>query len=139
MQALFYDKNGKILRQVEAPEDYLVMQKQPDEFILFGSANDAIQYIDVEMEEIRDIPIKPNDCCEFNWQTKQWEDNSDIAKQQVLAKRQQLLSESDWTDTFSASTRLTNYEEWQVYRQALRDITQQSDYPFVVIWPEQPA
>jgi hypothetical protein len=139
MQAIYYNQNGQILRQVDAPEEYLILQKQEGEFILFGEANDATQYIDVETAEIRDIPPKLNDYSEFNWQTKQWEDDPATAKRQVLSKRQQLLSMSDWTDTVSASTRLENYNEWQTYRQALRDITLQEKYPFEIIWPEKPA
>lgn len=72
MKAIIYNNSGKILRQLDAPEDFLIAQKQECEFILFGTANDATQYIDVETAEIRDIPPKPNDYSEFNWQTKQW-------------------------------------------------------------------
>ena len=139
MKAIIYNTLGQILRQVDAPEEFLILQKQENEFILFGSADDATQYINVETGEIIDKPIKPNDYSEFNWQTKQWEDNLEIARQQVLFKRQQLLAASDWTDTVSAQTRLNNYAEWQTYRQALRDITTQSDYPENIIWPEQPT
>lgn len=57
---------------------------------------------------------------------------------EVKIERQQLLISTDWTDTVSAQTRLSNYAEWQTYRQALRDIPSQSGYPFNVIWPEQP-
>ena len=56
----------------------------------------------------------------------------------VKAKRLNLLIQSDWTDTVTAQTRLTNWQEWQDYRQALRDITKQAGYPLDVIWPEQP-
>lgn len=58
---------------------------------------------------------------------------------EVLDKRNGLLRESDWTDTVSASTRLgaTNYQKWQTYRQALRDITTQTD-PFNIQWPIAP-
>lgn len=138
MKAIIYDTIGKIVRTIEAPEEYLLAQKQENEFILIGEANDAVQYIDVETAEIRDILPKPNDYSEFNWQTKQWEDNLDILKNQINSKRLQLLQQSDWTDTVSAQTRLTNYEEWQAYRQALRDITKQEGYPLNVVWPSQP-
>ena len=73
MNAIIYNKFGKILRTVSAPIEYLIAQKQESEFILFGTANDATQYIDLETAEIRDIPTKPNDYSEFNWQTKQWD------------------------------------------------------------------
>jgi hypothetical protein len=139
MKAIYYNQNGQILRQVDAPEEYLILQKQEGEFILFGEANDSTQYINAESAEIVDKPTKPNDYSEFNWQTKQWEDNAEIAKGNVLRKRQQLLAASDWTDTVSASTRLENYNAWQFYRQQLRDITTQEGYPFSIVWPSQPV
>lgn len=139
MKAIIYNQNGQILRQVDAPEEYLILQKQEGEFILFGEADDSTQYINVESDEIVDKPVKPNDYSEFNWQTKQWEDNAEIAKGNVLSKRQQLLATTDWTDTYSASTRLENYNAWQFYRQQLRDITTQEGYPFNVEWPTQPV
>jgi hypothetical protein len=55
---------------------------------------------------------------------------------EVKQKRQQLLTATDWTDTFTASTRLSNFNEWQTYRQELRDITTQEGYPFNVEWPK---
>jgi len=65
-----------------------------------------------------------------------------IAKEwvKVRAKRNQLLADSDWTDTLSAKGRLgqTLYDAWQAYRQGLRDITQQPD-PFNLVWPNPPA
>jgi hypothetical protein len=61
-------------------------------------------------------------------------------KDKVLFIRKGLLQESDWTDTVSAKTRLGDalYQAWQDYRQALRDITLQPDYPLEVIWPIAP-
>ena len=53
------------------------------------------------------------------------------------AKRNALLSESDWTDSaphLDASTRT----QWQTYRQALRDITSSSAWPYDPVWPTKP-
>lgn len=139
MNVIIYNALGQILRQLTVSSELAVAQKAENEFILFGSANDEIQYINVETGEILDKPIKPDEYSEFNWQTKQWEGNAQIAKDNVLRKRQQLLATTDWTDTVSASTRLENYNAWQFYRQQLRDITTQEGYPFSVIWPSQPV
>lgn len=139
MNVIIYNTLGQILRQLTVSSELAVAQKAENEFILFGSANDETQYINVETGEIIDKPIKPDEYSEFNWQTKQWEGNAQIAKDNVLSKRQQLLATTDWTDTVSASTRLENYNEWQFYRQQLRDITTQEGYPFNVIWPTQPV
>lgn len=58
----------------------------------------------------------------------------------VRDQRNTLLTQSDWTDTLSAKTRLGDelYDAWQAYRQALRDITSQSGFPFDVIYPTPP-
>lgn len=54
--------------------------------------------------------------------------------------RNNLLVESDWTDSLSAKQRLGDdlYKQWQDYRQALRDITSQGGFPLSIVWPEKP-
>lgn len=49
--------------------------------------------------------------------------------------RRNLLQETDWM----ALSDVTMPPEMAVYRQALRDITDQSGYPYGVIWPTKPA
>lgn len=57
--------------------------------------------------------------------------------QQILARRMDLLLDSDWTH--SVSDRPVQYKtEWATYRQALRDITKQAGYPDEVVWPVSP-
>ena len=59
---------------------------------------------------------------------------------EATGKRNILLVESDWTDTFSSKTRLGDdlYNAWQAYRQALRDLTKQEGFPQNVVWPTKP-
>ena len=52
----------------------------------------------------------------------------------VRAKRNQLLSDSDWM----ALSDNTMTPEWASYRQALRDITSQEGFPYSVTWPTKP-
>ena len=64
---------------------------------------------------------------------------ADISIKETKIKRSNLLQQSDWTDTVSAQTRLGSlYEQWQTYRQALRDITKQEGYPNSIVWPTPP-
>lgn len=56
---------------------------------------------------------------------------------EVKAKRASILAESDWMVTRAADTGVALSEEWQQYRQALRDITNQEN-PFEVVWPVKP-
>ena len=56
-------------------------------------------------------------------------------------ERDARLAGSDWTDTLSAKLRLGGaaYTDWQNYRQALRDVPDQSGFPDAIEWPEIPA
>ena len=55
----------------------------------------------------------------------------------IRSYRNYLLSQCDWTDTVSAQTRLsdTEKEQWNKYRQELRDITKSFSSPKDVIFP----
>ena len=53
----------------------------------------------------------------------------------VRAERDRLLAASDWTQIADAPVVSL---EWQSYRQALRDIPQQSGFPDDVEWPTPP-
>ncbi len=52
----------------------------------------------------------------------------------VREERNALLAACDWTQLPDAPV---DAGDWAVYRQALRDITQQSD-PFAIEWPQEP-
>lgn len=49
--------------------------------------------------------------------------------------RTRLLQESDWTQLADAPI---DKVLWSTYRQALRDVTAQTEFPFNVLWPEKP-
>lgn len=61
-----------------------------------------------------------------------------LAEQAALARdrRNSLLVSCDWTQLPDAPVDQT---AWAVYRQALRDITDQPGFPANVNWPEPPA
>jgi hypothetical protein len=54
---------------------------------------------------------------------------------QVREDRNFLLASSDWTQVIDAPV---NQNEWAVYRQALRDLTNQTGFPWTVNWPTKP-
>jgi hypothetical protein len=62
----------------------------------------------------------------------------DAAKgKEVRNKRNQLLSDSDWTQIADAPVNAT---AWATYRQALRDITDHVNFPYLqeADWPVKP-
>lgn len=59
----------------------------------------------------------------------------------IRTQRDQLLLTTDWTDTASGQERLTSGQKtaYSTYRQALRDITSQTTFPWEISWPAKPA
>lgn len=58
-----------------------------------------------------------------------------IAQNEVRSERNILLAQSDWTQVADAPV---DQAAWAAYRQALRDVPQQSGFPNNVIWPTKP-
>ena len=50
-------------------------------------------------------------------------------------QRDEKLAECDWTQVADAPVNKTT---WATYRQALRDITAQSGFPWTITWPTKP-
>ena len=55
--------------------------------------------------------------------------------EEVRIKRNLKLSETDWTQVADAPV---DQAAWAVYRQELRDITEQEGFPTSVVWPSTP-
>jgi len=54
---------------------------------------------------------------------------------QVRAERNDKLTASDWTQVADAPV---DKQAWATYRQALRDVTAQSGFPWTITWPDAP-
>jgi len=133
---------GEIIGSGICQESTLELQGNPQKGILVmeGASDYNTQYVD--NGQIINKPSKPvNGEYLFDYTNKTWVPNS--SKQEAVIKmlRNDLLAKSDWTDTASAPTRLGTeiYNAWQEYRQLLRDIPQQSGYPYNVVWPTPPG
>jgi len=84
-------------------------------------------------------PEAPNAYCV--WTSEGWIDPRPVAEQQaaqwevVRAERNRLLQASDWTQL--PDVPIDTKEAWAIYRQALREVTNQPD-PFHIFWPTAP-
>lgn len=70
---------------------------------------------------------------------EQYQYNTDIQAQAVKANRNRMLADCDWIITKSAETGQAVPDAWKTYRQALRDVTNQSGFPWTVTWPTLPT
>ena len=57
---------------------------------------------------------------------------------EARAQRNHLIAETDWTQVLDAPISVECREAFRIYRQALRDIPQQENFPYDIIWPEKP-
>lgn len=130
---IYLEATGQILRVVQTED--IEIQLQAGENYIAGLVDDSAYYI--ENGSPVAMPPKPNEYSVFDYSTKSWVANINIATGDALAKRQKLLIRSDWTQM--PDVQLQNKTEWATYRQELRDITDQPGYPFNVIWPTAPT
>lgn len=63
------------------------------------------------------------------------EPTEEEVRENLRSKRDQILTESDWTQLPDAPV---DQEAWANYRQALRDVPQQSGFPDSFEWPTKP-
>ena len=57
---------------------------------------------------------------------------------EARGERDRLLTESDWVTIRATDTGNPVPTEWLDYRQALRDITEQTGFPEEIEWPQEP-
>ena len=135
MRRCFFDpSNGRFLSFVDSQNQEVLDMNTPEGSVFVDGNYDINYYLDQGV--VVKQPEQPSTLHMFDFQTKTWIYSSSAIK----GRRASLLEQSDWTDTLSSKTRLgdTVYSQWQVYRQALRDIPQQSGYPQNVVWPTPP-
>ncbi len=63
----------------------------------------------------------------------------DELKSRAVAKRDKLLSECDYYVLPDYPSTEEGLAVVKVYRQALRDVPQQEDFPMAIVWPAKPA
>lgn len=118
---------------------------------------DPTTFTDSELEDAgyKLVPLKPvtedrTKTVEWNSLNAEWivrdktqfEIDAENARQWKLIREQrnEILTKSDWSQTLDVIAQMTfdQKDQWRNYRQALRDITLQSD-PFNIQWPSLPT
>lgn len=92
-------------------------------------------------------PPQPQPYMTWVWESHTWEDLRTPEEVslwdeerwvEVRAERDRLLTATDWRVVRAYEQGQQLAPEWQAYRQALRDVTDQPD-PYNIVWPETPA
>ena len=58
---------------------------------------------------------------------------------EARSERNRLLSETDWVVIMHTEQGTNIPAVWELYRQALRDITSQGEFPYTIEWPTKPG
>ena len=84
-------------------------------------------------------PPPPIDGKDRRWTGEAWEYavNTEL-ESEVRSIRNRLLHDSDFTQMHDAPA-WVDVNAWVHYRQALRDVPQQSGFPSSVVWPTKPT
>lgn len=83
-------------------------------------------------------PEAPTDYHCFDYSSKVWELDVEMASAAMRAQRDRLLAESDWIVARAAEAGEPVPQPWRDYRQALRDVPDQPGFPAEVVWPTPP-
>jgi len=112
---LIYDNLGKILSSVDSQDVVFLQELKEKEQKAGNNVFEIDYYIDINDYYIDNnlikIPSKPNNYSEFDYTSKTWVASEDVLKTIITNERFIKLQESDWTDTVTAQTRLTNWQQ----------------------------
>ena len=83
-----------------------------------------------------EVPLTPQEIAELEARDAEWRaEESDRLWERIRTDRDDRLARCDFRVLPDYPG--TDREDWEVYRQALRDITEQTD-PKNIVWPEEP-
>jgi hypothetical protein len=141
-----YDSDGNICNSGYCLESVFYLYKAEGLTFVQGYADPQINYVMngvlsvYTQQELQEKATPPGLGYKWMPQTKTWVDvdSFQLTEQTVTEKRDKLLYQSDWTQIPNNSLTPEFQQQWAVYRQELRDVPQQSGYPFNVVWPTPP-
>ena len=112
---------------------YSLTDEQAKDYIYYNGCVNILEEPDEKYKD-SNVTLVPN--------TALWEKWSEIAKEntaeQVRNKRDKLLLETDWTQIPDVALNEKQKQMFKEYRQTLRDIPQQPNFPEKIDWPKKP-
>ena len=95
-----------------------------------------ITQVNVTTSEIVQIPYTLEEQAEYDIKQAAWAASANDRKAaEVRTQRNAKLAETDWTQIADATA---DKQAWATYRQALRNISTQAEFPNNVTWPDAP-
>lgn len=120
-------------------------QNTPPGMGAIAGAHDRTRFRVVAGEVVKWKPPAPADTSmiRHTWNESEWAwiatPTPAAVAQTERAKRDTLLTASDWTQMPDAVIQPAKLQEWRKYRKALREITDQKGFPIDIVWPKPPS
>lgn len=105
--------------------------------VLAGVGTHATHYVQLPELVIVEKPQQPSVYHVFNYSSKAWAMDGELAWEDIRAKRDKLLAACDWTVMPDVPLSADVKAAWLTYRQELRDVTNQGS-PLGLVWPLPP-
>lgn len=134
----WYDANGRIIQMAMNDDARSGFDTEPGVQRLQSAQQVDVNNHFVQGGTVCPMPEQPSEYHQFDYTTKQWALDPGAAWAAVRRRRDGLLARSDWVILRAADQGTPVPPEWLAYRQALRDVTDQSD-PLNIIWPTPPV
>ena len=143
MMYAIYDEIGRIVKSIDCPPDMIERQLGEGQRYIETSAHDGTHY--VKDGELISYPDRPSSEYQFDFILEQWVDTKtdEIRAQEALEalrrERNIKLAMSDWTQLPDSPLTQEQKQQWQIYRQALRDVPNTGVLNTDLIqWPQPP-
>lgn len=145
-----FDVNGNAARTGAGQVSPSSVVVQPGEIAVSGTYAAGVHYFkDGSVREYTEAQraakaARPDDAAYWDNSTMAWvslrTDEMRLADKWIEVReiRDRKLADTDWTRLSDVPMDDLTRQMWAVYRQALRDITQQTD-PFNIVWPTPPG
>ena len=135
MKATVYNPStGEILRTLHAGREAdLLLNIGENDSWLEGEYSSNDYYVKNERASL--LPERPEYPCNFDFATEEWVWNEGQSWRELREERDRLLSASDWTQVPDAPV---DRAAWAEYRQALRDLPDNTTDPRNPTWPTKP-
>lgn len=133
IDATIYDDQGTVLGCMSGTEEEIAAFTAGRTFI--GGFYPRQDYYVLNGQPVRKPP-SPGDNFIWSVQDQGWVFDPAVAERNARFKRTNLLKLTDWTQLPDVAD--TIRQAWGTYRQALRDVSDQSGFPQTIVWPEPP-
>lgn len=127
-----YEENGKIIKSGVCLDSDLELQ---GDFVIETESQIPLNLYYIKNNKLKEIPEQPLNKNKFDYNLEEWVIDYNLQWDLIKQIRNKLLQDSDWTQL--PDVPILTKSTWALYRQQLRDITNQTD-PFNIIWPKMP-